>query len=371
MTQTDSIAPFANNTNYLFELAGPATGAHNVTVSYTGTPNISALTVSYDGAAQTGQPDNHKTDSQTNDPTTVSLTTNANDSWMVMFSEDANADGLSITAGGTLRVGSGGSNALGLFDSNGAIAPAGSHSMTIEHTFGNVALKSLVASFAPVQSGAYSQVGGKWRQVGGRVVVGKKLSFVQSAHANITSGTGVGAVNATTTAGHTLVVLVAIRNGVTVSSVTDSAGDTFTSQVSNTFASPGDQIQIWTMVRASASTSVTVTLGSATGGDVVVLDYAGVNAIGSTATSTLSSNTNPSISINTQGPNNYVVAGLASQDCSNLTAVSGTVRVNNDFDAFICESAMDNTSSSAGTVTDSGTYAGSSSAAIAAVELKY
>lgn len=292
MTQTDSIVPRSTITDYLFMLQAPATGTHNVTVSYTGSPNLRGCAVSYDGAAQTGQPDNHKTDSQTNDPTTVSLTTNANDSWMVMFSEDANADGLSITAGGTLRQGDGGSNTFAFFDSNGAIAPAGSHSMTIEHTFNNVALKSLVASFAPIQSGIGSQLGGKVRQVGGKVVIGASVPRVAQSQictgSDTTNNSTTCAFSANVKKGNYILVygdggVITSWNAPTLSAGTATVG-TFTSQGTCVTNGSGlaSAICFWTVpVTGTGSATITISTAntSATYLNGGVVEITGTNGI--------------------------------------------------------------------------------------------
>ncbi len=72
--------------DYVFMLVNPALGANNVVVSLDSAQNISAQSVSYTGARQTGQPDNfisYGPGGPTTGIVTNSITTVADNSWLV------------------------------------------------------------------------------------------------------------------------------------------------------------------------------------------------------------------------------------------------------------------------------------------------
>ena len=113
---------------YMWYLINPASGAHNVVVSASGTSLIGGMAVSYTGAKQSAQPDAFATNSSSGATSiTTSVTTVANNCWTVLYSK---IDGTAITAGtgSTQRVNNTGK---ALFDSNSALTPAGSKSMTL------------------------------------------------------------------------------------------------------------------------------------------------------------------------------------------------------------------------------------------------
>ena len=117
---------------YLFVLVNPASGSNNVAISASGSTTITGMAVSYTGAKQTGQPDNHN-EAQgigigDGSWTGTSLTTVAANCWGVGF--------FIISGGGTpaaqngthqLRVAAG----RGLVDWETVIAAGGTLSLTM------------------------------------------------------------------------------------------------------------------------------------------------------------------------------------------------------------------------------------------------
>lgn len=121
----------------LFATLSPASGAHNVVVSIsgTGTPDIWGGSVSYTGAKQSltmdaiqaGNGGASSTSFTFTDPNSV-----ANNCWKLALVMQNSASVLSASTGATARSASDAiGNAERMFDSNSAITPAGSYSMSM------------------------------------------------------------------------------------------------------------------------------------------------------------------------------------------------------------------------------------------------
>lgn len=134
---------------YLFYLLNPATGAHDVVISASGSTAISGLAASYTGVKQSGQPDASAKNSAAglagNTDYTTSVTTIADNCWTVLFAKN-NSGAPTASAGSTEREDNG--NGIGIYDSNGVITPAGARSMLVK-TAGVADWGSVMASFAP------------------------------------------------------------------------------------------------------------------------------------------------------------------------------------------------------------------------------
>lgn len=130
---------------YLYYLVNPSTGTNNISVTKSGgASSVRVRGISYTGAKQTGQPDASTTQAGTNTPASKSITTVANNSWSVMFGVNIDANWAAST-GSTAR---GAASNTQLFDSNAAITPAGSYSMSL--TFAGTRNWGLIlASIAP------------------------------------------------------------------------------------------------------------------------------------------------------------------------------------------------------------------------------
>lgn len=130
----------------LFYLIAPATGTNNVIVSCSA-GDMYGVATSYTGASQTGQPDAQTTNgSATGTSLTTSVTTVADNSWLVGFSYMNFA--ISAGANTTLRIASGAGTVQYMMDSNGAKTPAGSHGLTTTDSTNGFS-GHVIASFSP------------------------------------------------------------------------------------------------------------------------------------------------------------------------------------------------------------------------------
>lgn len=129
-----------------FYLLAPSTGANNVVVTAAASNIIIASSVSYTGAKQSGQPDSVTNNASTTETTTTtSTTTVADNSWAVLLAR-VNGDGItSAGTGTTLRANTNGY--IQLYDSNGAVTPAGSTSLQTTQTSQESA--AIIVSIAP------------------------------------------------------------------------------------------------------------------------------------------------------------------------------------------------------------------------------
>ncbi len=133
---------------YVFALVGPATGSHNVVVSTVGN-FTQAIAVSYTGASQTGQPDAHGTANES--PTffaTVTLTTVADNDWTVIL---GHGPSIAPQTGTTQRAIDTDFASILMGDSNGAITPPGSTSMSVSSSG---APDAIMAAFKPAGGAA-------------------------------------------------------------------------------------------------------------------------------------------------------------------------------------------------------------------------
>jgi hypothetical protein len=141
----------SNVRTYLFYLIAPSTGANNIVISASQSGTIYGASSSYSGAKQTGVPDSSSTTGPVTTATiTGTTTTVADNCWTVMCGFGNSAVGAST--GSTSR-GIATDGTQGIFDSNGLITPAGSHSMTVTNgSSDNGAV--IIASFAPAVAAA-------------------------------------------------------------------------------------------------------------------------------------------------------------------------------------------------------------------------
>jgi hypothetical protein len=139
---------------YLYQLEAPASGSNNVVVSSTSAHYLLAGAVSYTGAAQSGQPDNSTTNLSADTATslTTSLTTVADNCWTALVINEATSGAPGAGTGSTRRTYDAAFQVWGMFDSNAAITPAGSYSMTTTRGAGIEAIAHVMASFSPFVS---------------------------------------------------------------------------------------------------------------------------------------------------------------------------------------------------------------------------
>jgi hypothetical protein len=131
---------------YLFYLKNPASGTHNIVITTSVASNPAASNASYTGALQTGGTDATATvTAGTRSSTTGTVTTVLNNCWLIMVGRA----GTNMSAGAsTTRRESTYAAGPGIFDSNGAITPAGSASLIFTNS--SATTSAIIASFAPV-----------------------------------------------------------------------------------------------------------------------------------------------------------------------------------------------------------------------------
>ncbi len=155
MTKVDAANTGTGTYASCFILPNVDTGTNdNVVASRSNSINaINMVVVTYTGAAQTGQPDNHTT-SSTAAATSLAgtLITVADNSWLLMGGRWGHGGGVTAGANTTLRVDSAGADVYA-FDSNGPISPAGSATVNSSWS-GTDGADACVISIAPVAAPA-------------------------------------------------------------------------------------------------------------------------------------------------------------------------------------------------------------------------
>lgn len=135
---------------YLFMLVNPATGNNNVVVSMSPADFAYVTVMSYDGAAQTGQPDSFSGNDTASDiQAHATTTTVADNSWLVSFQYN----GATQFATGTnsfMRSWNPTYGATVGADTNSPQTPAGDHAMTLTYGASPSYFNMLIASFSPV-----------------------------------------------------------------------------------------------------------------------------------------------------------------------------------------------------------------------------
>lgn len=125
-------------------LAGGATGANNIVLSFASSQTILGHSASYTGVNQSDTPDSNNKGTNTGINLTISTTTVADNCWGIL---SASSDGTAVAAGtNSTQRQTTGSGSTGLFDTNAAQTPAGSVSM---QATGTVNLTGLIVSIAP------------------------------------------------------------------------------------------------------------------------------------------------------------------------------------------------------------------------------
>lgn len=135
---------------WIYYMVAPATGAHNVVVSASESVSLRSYAATYSGAKQSSQPDGNNTTTGTNPNLTISntITTTADNCWMIMYlNDDQGAITYSTSTGDTIRLNNDGGG-MCFMDTGGPITPAGSNTMTLTGTNGSRG--GLAVSFSPV-----------------------------------------------------------------------------------------------------------------------------------------------------------------------------------------------------------------------------
>jgi hypothetical protein len=138
---------------YPFYLVGASTGTNNIIVSCSGNCSgaMRIVASSYTGVAQSGQPDaaTQCTDASNAMSFTCALTTMANNSWIIVYASNDNGGTTSSGSGVfTLREANVGDSSWALFDTNAAVTPAGSKTVTVNSST-SVHIGISMISFSP------------------------------------------------------------------------------------------------------------------------------------------------------------------------------------------------------------------------------
>jgi hypothetical protein len=121
---------------YLYRLVAPATGANNVVITITTGRTVFAGATSYTGVDQGSQPAGTTNNSASGATSLLtSITTTVDNAWTVLLEGSYNGNPEpGAGTGSTKRTADASFGTWGLFDSGGAISPAGSYSMTTTRT---------------------------------------------------------------------------------------------------------------------------------------------------------------------------------------------------------------------------------------------
>ena len=133
-----------NHVSYLYYLLSPSTGANDVVISASQSVFISGGAATYTGVRQSGVPDATVSNGGTGSSLTTITTTTVDNAWVVMLATTQGAQ--TAGTGSTARTNT--SISWDIFDSGGAITPAGGYSMTTNGVEGGIG--HITASFAPV-----------------------------------------------------------------------------------------------------------------------------------------------------------------------------------------------------------------------------
>lgn len=141
---------------YLYYLLNPASGANNVVITFGGSHFILGTAADYTGVKQSAQPDASATATKgvdSNSFLTGTITTVADNCWAANFVGLQGPSGPATAgAGETRRAFDGTFATYAYFDSNGAVTPAGSYSMTTNESSATE-MHLIMASFSPAASG--------------------------------------------------------------------------------------------------------------------------------------------------------------------------------------------------------------------------
>lgn len=145
-----------NRNLYFYYLLNPASGSNTVVISYSGSHYILAGAANYTGIGSLDATNTNFGFAATTLAT--SLTTVADNSWMMLASDGTDGAHPAIAgAGSTRRAFDGTFGVWAFFDHNAAISPAASTSMTVDYQ-GNAFAAQIAVSFAPVGAAG----GGNW-----------------------------------------------------------------------------------------------------------------------------------------------------------------------------------------------------------------
>lgn len=132
---------------YLYYLYAPASGTHNLVGTLSSGAQVGIIGLSYTGVSQSGFPDASVSNGSIGSPANFTLTTVANNCWLVGFLMSDNGSNMNVGTGTTLRTSA--SQIVGV-DSNGAKTPPGSYSLQGVDAGRNIG--GFVVSLAPAST---------------------------------------------------------------------------------------------------------------------------------------------------------------------------------------------------------------------------
>lgn len=157
MTQVTTTSPNANRRIYLYYLVGPNTGANNVVITTSASTAIGGNAASYTGVAQSGTIiDVSTTATDTSSPIDTTLTTTVDNCWAILLTTTDTTTAFTASTNSTFRRANTTYVDARIFDSNGAVTPAGSFTMTVTNTNvnGTSPAGTIMAAFAPAVAAA-------------------------------------------------------------------------------------------------------------------------------------------------------------------------------------------------------------------------
>ncbi len=361
MSQVGTVSVSSNN-SYLYVLFTPATGAHNVVVSLSGSGSVSGASASYTGV-YSGSIDSSASTSNTSTSISQATTTVTDNCWLVS-SGQTNASTATAGANTTVRLTSANTFHCYLTDSNAAQTPAGSFSQAV--TCSNGANAMIVASIAPYDTNPRYWVGGTgtwdlttkthWSNSSGGTSGATVPAAVNDAVFNASSGGGTATIGAAdvcanlTMTGYTGTLAgsntLAISGSLTLAStmtLTYSGAITFNSTTSQTITTGTKTILStltfngvggsWTLQDAfTSSAAITVTNGTlALNGQTVTgttISNAGTMTTGNGA---LAFTTFTNTGTLTLGTNTLTLSGTGTvwAQSGTFTASTSTIKITN------------------------------------------
>lgn len=149
MTQSGSLSTTTGIKNYLFYLVNPSTGSNTVSITQSASDTITSCSISYTGAAQSGQPDATSVGGPSSGVSySQSVTSVADNCFAILYGD--NNSGATLTAGSNTTIRNNCEVAFTgafLLDSTTAKTPAGTFTLAFTSASGSAA--ACMASFKP------------------------------------------------------------------------------------------------------------------------------------------------------------------------------------------------------------------------------
>lgn len=304
MTLIKSGTFIGSDTQFLYALLAPASGANNIVVTFAASTAMYVLGASYSGMNQSLIPDNSLV--ITNTPGTSlapTLTTAANNSWAIALIV-ATGSNLIAGSGTTLRTGTG--QQVGFLDGNGPVTPPGSVTLNASYSSGNGACS--MVSWAPASLISFDN------------------AITSSLSVSVTSKTQAFTVGS----GANRLLFVAVKNfaGSPAPSGVTYAGSSMTLVKNVAFSSGSRSLYLYALsAPSSGSNNIVVSFASAASMYIEASSYAGSQqsvVMDASATST-GSGTSASPSLTTIADNCWTLGFFDVDGGTSISSGAGTV----------------------------------------------